>query len=116
MAVYDAEYDIGLMVSGGQLYTAQIDANSHTVLNIGLVHYRYLNKTSNYRYQVSASARQNLDLVCDVTKPGWYLCHLTVEMQIPSFLRVIVHEERRLEWTVSIMTNQTKMYTLQYCS
>ncbi|KAH4977242.1 hypothetical protein HBI53_135100 [Parastagonospora nodorum] len=99
MAIYDPSYDIKQMVTDGQLYTAQIDANSHTVVNIGLVHYRYLNKTANYRYQVSASARQNLDLVCDVTKDGWYLCHLTVEMQIPSLLRMIVQEENRLDWT-----------------
>lgn len=51
MAIYDPAYDIKQMVADGQLYTAQIDANSHTVVNIGLVHYRYLNKTANYRYR-----------------------------------------------------------------
>jgi hypothetical protein len=52
MAVYDPEFNIKQMISDGQVYTAQIDANSHTVLNIGLVHYRYINKISNYRYRM----------------------------------------------------------------
>jgi hypothetical protein len=51
MATYDPTYDIKQMVSYSQLYTTQIDANSHTVVKIGLVHYRYLNKTSNYKYR-----------------------------------------------------------------
>jgi hypothetical protein len=49
--------------------------------------------------EVSTSARQNLDIVCDVTKPEWFLCYLTIEIQIPSLLRMVVQEERRLDWT-----------------
>jgi hypothetical protein len=51
MAIYDPLYDLGHMITHHQLFTAQIDANSYTVVNIGLAHYRYLNKTSNYRYR-----------------------------------------------------------------
>jgi hypothetical protein len=51
MAIYDPDFDIRQMVSDGQVYTAQVDANARTTLNIGLVHYRYINKTSNYRYR-----------------------------------------------------------------
>jgi hypothetical protein len=50
MAIYDPLYDIRDMIVRNQLFTAQIDANSRTVVTIGLVHYRYLNGTSNYRY------------------------------------------------------------------
>ena len=50
MAVYDASFDLVQMMADGQLYTAQIDANSHTVVNIGLEYYKYLNKTPNYKY------------------------------------------------------------------
>ena len=50
MAIYDPSYDIAQLMTDGQLYTAQIDANSHTVVNIGLKYYTYLNKTSNYKY------------------------------------------------------------------
>ena len=50
MAIYDPSYDIVQSMTDGQLYTAQIDANSHTVVNIGLKYYTYLNKTSNYKY------------------------------------------------------------------
>lgn len=49
---------------------------------------------------VSISIRQNLDLVCDVDQEGWYPCHLTLEMQIPSFLRRTIREEKRYQWTV----------------
>jgi hypothetical protein len=52
MAIYDPQYDIEQMIPDGQLYTAQIDANSHTVVNVGLVRYRYLNRTSNYKYRM----------------------------------------------------------------
>jgi hypothetical protein len=51
MAIYDPLYDISDMILRNQLFTAQIDANSRTVITIGLVHYRYLNGTSNYRYR-----------------------------------------------------------------
>jgi hypothetical protein len=50
MAIYDPSYDVVQLMTNGQLYTAQIDANSHTVVNIGLKYYTYLNKTSNYKY------------------------------------------------------------------
>lgn len=50
MAIYDASYGIDQMIADGQTYTAQVDANSHTVVNIGLEYYMYLNKTSNYKY------------------------------------------------------------------
>ena len=50
MAIYDPAFDLTQMMADGQLYTAQIDANSHTVVNIGLEYYTYINKTSNYRY------------------------------------------------------------------
>ena len=50
MAIYDPSFDLVQMMADGQLYTAQIDANSHTVVNIGLEYYTYLNKTPNYRY------------------------------------------------------------------
>jgi hypothetical protein len=121
MAIYDPSFSFAQMMAEGQLYTAQIDANSHTVVNIGLVYYTYVNRTSSYGYgkhserdsktcllgklthviDVKISTRQNLDLVCDLTKENWYLCHLTIEMQIPSFLRTSVREERRQDWTVS---------------
>ncbi|KAH8732637.1 hypothetical protein GQ44DRAFT_667862 [Phaeosphaeriaceae sp. PMI808] len=103
MAIYDPSYDLIEMMVEGQLYTVQIDANSHTVVDIGLVYYTYLNKASNYKYltcsEVTVSTRQNLDLVCDVSKPDWYLCHLTVELEIPSFLRRVVREEKRQDWS-----------------
>ncbi|CAO2653808.1 Nn.00g032190.m01.CDS01 [Neocucurbitaria sp. VM-36] len=99
MAIYDPSYDIVQMMKDGQLYTAQIDANSHTVVNIGLKYYTYLNKTSSYKYDVTISTRQNLDFVCDISKDDWWPCHLTVEVQIPSFLRTIIHEERRQDWS-----------------
>lgn len=50
IAIFDPSYDIVRMMTDGQLYTAQIDANSHTFVNIGLEYYTYLNKTSNYKY------------------------------------------------------------------
>lgn len=50
MAIYDASYSIEQMIADGQTYTAQVDANSHTVVNIGLEYYKYLNRTSNYKY------------------------------------------------------------------
>jgi hypothetical protein len=50
MAVYDPSFSFAQMMQEGQLYTAQIDANSHTVVNIGLMYYTYVNKTSSYRY------------------------------------------------------------------
>jgi hypothetical protein len=121
MAIYDPSFSFAQMMAEGQLYTAQIDANSHTVVNIGLLYHTYVNRTSSYGYgkhserdsktcllgnltqviDVKISTRQNLDLVCDLTKENWYLCHLTIEMQIPSFLRTSVREERRQDWTVS---------------
>ncbi|KAF2831781.1 hypothetical protein CC86DRAFT_402277 [Ophiobolus disseminans] len=100
MAIYDPSFSLAQMMADGQLYTAQIDANGHTVVNVGLKYYTYLNRTSNYKYDVTVSTRQNLDLTCDVAKEGWSLCHLTVEMQFTSFLRTIVREERKQEWTV----------------
>jgi hypothetical protein len=50
MAIYDPEFDIRRMVADGQVYTSLFDANSHTAVNIGLVQYKYINRTSNYRY------------------------------------------------------------------
>jgi hypothetical protein len=50
MAIYDPSHDIVQLMTDGQLYIAQIDANSHTVVDIGLKYYTYLNKTSNYKY------------------------------------------------------------------
>ncbi|KAF2689564.1 hypothetical protein K458DRAFT_384198 [Lentithecium fluviatile CBS 122367] len=99
MAIYDPVLGIEDAIAGGTLYTAQIDANSHTVVNIGLKYYQYVSKRSNYNYDVTISVRQNLDLVCDVDVEGWYLCHLTLEVQIPSFLRTIVREENRYHWS-----------------
>ncbi|KAH6554075.1 hypothetical protein HBI07_006250 [Parastagonospora nodorum] len=99
MVIYDPEFDIKQMVADGQVYTSLFDANSHTAVSIGLVQYIYINKTSNYRYDVTASARQNIDLVCDISKPRWYLCYHTVEIQIPSLLQTVYQEERRLDWT-----------------
>ncbi|KAH7095950.1 hypothetical protein FB567DRAFT_513829 [Paraphoma chrysanthemicola] len=98
LAIYDPSRDLIEMQSEGQLYTAQIDANSHTVVNIGLEYYTYLNRTASYRYDVTISTRQNLDLVCDITKGGWYPCHVTIEMQIPSFRRTIIREEMKQDW------------------
>jgi hypothetical protein len=53
--------------------------------------------------EVSASARQNLDIVCDITQENWYPCHVVVEMHIPSHIRTIFQEERRLHWTVGVL-------------
>jgi hypothetical protein len=67
MAIYDPSYDLGHMITNHQLFTAQIDANSYTVVNIGLVHYRYLNHTSNYRYRkqnMSTIYSQSADSPC----------------------------------------------------
>jgi hypothetical protein len=50
MAIYDPEFDIRQMVADGQVYTSLFDANSHTAVNVRLVQYKYINKTSNYRY------------------------------------------------------------------
>lgn len=49
---------------------------------------------------VTISVRQNLDLVCDVDKKDFWNCFLTLEVQIPSFLRTVVHEETRYHWSV----------------
>ena len=51
---------------------------------------------------MTVSTRQNLDLVCDIATEGWWPCHLTVEMQIPSTLRTIIKEERSQDWSVSV--------------
>jgi hypothetical protein len=56
MAIYDPEFDIRRMVADGQVYTSLFDANSHTTVNIGLVQYNYINKTSNYRYGMYRSS------------------------------------------------------------
>ncbi|PSN63501.1 hypothetical protein BS50DRAFT_612664 [Corynespora cassiicola Philippines] len=101
MVVYDPTYEIGEAIEGGEIFAAVIDANSHVVVNIGLEYYQYINKRSIYRYDVSISIRQNLDLVCDVDQEGWYPCHLTLEMQIPSFLRRTIREEKSIKEVAS---------------
>jgi hypothetical protein len=63
MAIYDPSYNIGEMLMRDQVFTAQIDANARTVVSIGLVHYRYLNGTSNYRYRKSISL-QSFEIIC----------------------------------------------------
>jgi hypothetical protein len=60
MAIYDPAFDLVQMMADGQLYTAQIDANSHTVVNIGLVYYTYLNRTSNYKYGKQALIQRSI--------------------------------------------------------
>lgn len=50
MAIYDPELYIAEAISSGSLHTAEIDANSHTVVNIGLKYYEYLAKRSSYIY------------------------------------------------------------------
>jgi hypothetical protein len=50
MAIYDPELTIENAITRGTLYTAQIDANSHTVVNIGLKYYEYISKRSSYNY------------------------------------------------------------------
>lgn len=126
MAVYDARYDIRDALRDGYLQSAQIDANGHTVINVGLSYYEYLDRPPVYKYgkysnaltlthtqlrmlmgfcsgrtDLAFATRQNLDLVCDVTKEGWFNCHVALEVQIPSFLRTIAREERRMTWSVS---------------
>jgi hypothetical protein len=50
IAVYDPRYDIGDALRNGYLQSAQIDANGHTVITVGLLHYEYINKPPAYRY------------------------------------------------------------------
>ena len=50
MAIYDPTLDIAEALSSGEVYTAQIDANSHTVVNIGLVYYKYISRRPVYKY------------------------------------------------------------------
>jgi hypothetical protein len=57
MAIYDASYNIDRMIAEDQLYTAQIDAHSHTVVSIGLVYFEYLTKTSSYDMVSRADSR-----------------------------------------------------------
>ncbi|KAF2795862.1 hypothetical protein K505DRAFT_301396 [Melanomma pulvis-pyrius CBS 109.77] len=99
MAVYDARYDIRDALRDGYLQSAQIDANGHTVINVGLSYYEYLDRPPVYKYDLAFATRQNLDLVCDVTKEGWYNCHVALEVQIPSFLRTIARQEKRMTWS-----------------
>ncbi|KAF2657475.1 hypothetical protein K491DRAFT_742118 [Lophiostoma macrostomum CBS 122681] len=106
VAIYDPTFDLAEALSSGEVYTAQIDANSHTVVDIGLVYYHLEVNFHLGRYSldvclldVTISVRQNLDLVCDVDYEFWYLCHLTLEVQIPSFRRTVVREEFRYQWS-----------------
>ena len=57
---YDPAFDPIQMMADGRLYTAQIDANSHTVVNTGLVYYKYLNRTSNYKYGKQAVLQRSI--------------------------------------------------------
>jgi hypothetical protein len=50
MVIYDASYKFHEMLEAGQAFIAEVDANSHTVVNIGLTYYTYLNKTPSYKY------------------------------------------------------------------
>jgi hypothetical protein len=59
MAIYDPSFDLVQLMTDGQLYTAQIDANSHTVVTIGLRYYTYLKKTANYKYGMSTVSNTN---------------------------------------------------------
>ena len=85
--------------------TTRISTRRPTTDMVSEQYLRVLTTTSDAKsiVEVTVSTRQNLDLVCDLAKDGWWLCHLTVEMQIPSFRRTIVREERKQDWTVSVM-------------
>jgi len=50
MAVYDARYDIRDAMRHGYLQSAQIDANGHTSINVGLSYYKYLDRPPVYKY------------------------------------------------------------------
>lgn len=50
MAIYDPAYDISEVLSTGKVYMAQIDANSHTVVNIGLRYHEYISMSPSYIY------------------------------------------------------------------
>jgi hypothetical protein len=104
-AIYDPEFYTRRMVADGQVYTSQFDANSHTTVNIGLVQYNYSSRA------VSASARQNMDLVCNISKPRWILCYHTVEIQISSHPKTVYQEEQCLDWTVSALTESCNPVT-----
>jgi hypothetical protein len=47
-----------------------------------------------------------MDLVCDISKSRWILCYHTVEIQISSLLKTVYQAERRLDWTVSVLTER----------
>jgi hypothetical protein len=50
IAVYDPQYDIGDAIRNGYLQSAQIDANGHTVITVGLQYYEYIDRPPAYRY------------------------------------------------------------------
>lgn len=54
--------------------------------------------------------RPNLDLVCDVDTPGWYPCHLVLDIQIPILLETVVSEVKSLSWTVSKSLRELRKY------
>ena len=43
---------------------------------------------------------QRLDLVCNVTKAGWYPCPLHVELAIPVMMETVLKEVKSLSWSV----------------
>lgn len=50
IAFYDPSYNITELLPSGEAYILEIDANSRTVVNIGLQYYEYLTKRPRYIY------------------------------------------------------------------